>query len=174
MTQPRKPDFLTWDLDPDAAVAWEEVMGAAFLIRDFLKERGLTVMLKTSGGKGLHLVLRIKRSYEWEVMRKFTKAVAARIAELNPERFTITASKSKRKGRIFIDWMRNGEGTTCVAPWSRRARMNAPVSMPIEWADLETAQSGGFTIHEPPVIPEEWKEPKAQVIGVKFLRELGI
>jgi len=173
MDQPGKPDFLTWDLDPDATVAWEEVMGAAFLIRDFLQERGLTVMLKTSGGKGLHLVLRIKRSYEWAVMREFTKAVAARIAELNPARFTIAASKAKRKGRIFIDWMRNGEGTTCVAPWSLRARTQAPVSMPIEWADLKTAQPGGFTIHEPPLIPKVWKKPRAQVIGVKFLKELG-
>lgn len=174
MGQPGKPDFLTWDLDPDAAVPWEEVRGAAFLIRDFLKERGLTVMLKTSGGKGLHLVLRIKRSHKWEVMRDFTKAVAARIAELNPERFTITASKTKRKGRIFIDWMRNGEGTTCIAPWSLRARMKAPVSMPVEWSHLRTAQPAGFTIHEPPVIPMAWEKPKMQLITVKLLTELGI
>ena len=174
MGQPWKPDFLTWDLDPDADVPWEEVRGAAFLIRDFLEERGLTVMLKTSGGKGLHLVLRIKRFHKWEVMREFTKAVAARIAELNPKRFTITASKTKRKGRIFIDWMRNGEGTTCVAPWSLRARMKAPVSMPIEWSDLRTAQPAGFTIHEPPIIPSAWEKPKMQMIKVKLLNELGI
>ena len=173
LDQPDKPDFLIWDLDPDEAVPWEEVLGAAILIRDFLAGYGLDTLLKTSGGKGLHLMLHIRRTHEWDVMKAFTKAVAARIAELNPRRFITTASKAKRKGRIFIDWLRNGKGSTCVAPWSLRARSHAPISMPIDWAKLESTTAAGFTIHEPPQIPDQWHSLKVQSITASLLKEMG-
>ena len=111
-----KPDFLTWDLDPDDSVPWNEVLGAALLLRDYLAERGLTTIVKTSGGKGLHILLHLKRTHGWEVMKAFTKAVAGQVAAFNRKRFTITSSKSKRDGKIYIDWMRNGRGATCIAP----------------------------------------------------------
>ncbi len=87
---------------------WKEVLGAALLLRDYLAGLGLSTMVKTSGGKGLHIMLRLKRTHEWEVMRAFTKAVAAEIAGYNVKRFTIASSKSKRGGKIYIDWMLGG------------------------------------------------------------------
>lgn len=167
-----KPDILIWDLDPDEAVPWVEVLGAALLLRDFLAERNLATVVKTSGGKGLHVMLYIKRGHDWEIMRNFTKAVAQVIADHNPKRFTITASKSRRKGRIFIDWMRNTRGATCVAPWSLRARTGAAVSMPVAWEDLRSALASGFTIRESSPTPIEWLSIKPQAVSKAILREL--
>ncbi|MES2657988.1 MAG: DNA ligase D [Verrucomicrobiota bacterium] len=169
-----KPDFLTWDLDPDDTVPWKEVLGAALLLRDYLAGLGLSTMVKTSGGKGLHIMLRLKRTHEWEVMRAFTKAVAAEIAGYNVKRFTIASSKSKRGGKIYIDWMRNGRGATCVAPWGLRARPGAAVSMPVEWSQLPDVTAAGYTIHEPPELPPEWLKTKPQIISAKLLRKLGV
>jgi len=172
MPQPEKPDQLIWDLDPDAAVPWPMVLGAAFLIRDYLAEHGLHALVKTSGGKGLHLVLFIKRTHDWEAVREFSKAVAREVAAFNPSRFVISSSKQKRKGKIFIDWMRNGEGSTCIAPWSLRARDGAAVSMPVNWSDLGSTTADGFTIHEPLTPPSEWKNPEPQLIPKALLRRL--
>ncbi len=169
-----KPDFLTWDLDPDDTVPWNEVLGAALLLRDYLAEHGLATMVKTSGGKGLHIMLHLKRTREWEVMKAFTKAVAAEIASYNTKRFTINSSKAKRGGKIYIDWMRNGRGATSVAPWGLRARPGATVSMPIGWSQLPAITAAGYDIHEPPELPEEWLKMKPQTISIKLLRKLGV
>lgn len=168
------PDFVIWDLDPDPAVPWEDVQGAALLTRDFLLELGLNTVVKTSGGKGLHVILHIKKTHDWETVRQFSKAVAQAIAAYNPKRFIVTSSKVKRTGKIFIDWMRNGEGATCVAPWSIRARAGAPVSMPINWAELPEATAAGFTIREPSSVPSEWSNLKPQTLTKATLRKLGI
>ena len=172
MPHPEKPDQLIWDLDPDPAVPWPQVLGAAFLIRDFLAGHGLHSLVKTSGGKGLHLVLFIKRTHDWDSMRDFTKAVARKVAAFNPTKLVITSSKAKRKGKIFIDWMRNGEGSTCIAPWSLRARDGAAVSMPVNWSDLATTTADGFTLHEPLPPPDEWIMPEPQLIPKALLRRL--
>lgn len=169
-----KPDFLTWDLDPEESVPWKEVLGAAFLLRDFLAERGLKTVVKTSGGKGLHIMLHLRPKYDWTVLKPFTKAVASAVAAFNPRRFTVTSTKSKRTGKIFIDWLRNGRGATCVAPWGLRARPGATVSMPIQWDQLPDLAKAGFTIHEPPEQPREWMSLEAQTIPVKVLRDLGV
>jgi bifunctional non-homologous end joining protein LigD len=169
-----KPDFLTWDLDPDDAVPWNEVLGAAFLLRDYLAERGLSTLVKTSGGKGLHIMLHLKRSHEWEVMKAFAKQVAGAIAAFNPKRLTINSSKSKRGGKIYIDWLRNGRGATCVAPWGLRARPGATVSMPVEWDQLHDTTAGGFNIHGPPLRPAGWVQLKPQTVSTKVLRSHGV
>lgn len=169
-----KPNLLTWDLDPEESVPWNEVLGAALLLRDFLAERGLQSVVKTSGGKGLHIILHLKPKYDWTIMKPFAKAIASAVAEFNPRRFTITASKSKRIGRIFIDWMRNGRGATSIAPWSLRARPGATVSMPINWDQLPELSKAGFTIHEPSLIPSEWFNIQAQTVPVSLLRELKL
>lgn len=169
-----KPDILIWDLDPEDSVPWNEVLGAAFLLRDYLADHGLTTVVKTSGGKGLHIVLHIKPTYDWSVMKPFTKAVAAAVAQFNPRRFTITSTKSKRTGKIYIDWMRNGRGATCIAAWGVRGRPGATVSMPVNWDELPALGKAGFTIHEPARDPEEWRGLKPQTLPKKFLRELGI
>lgn len=168
---PDKPDVLVWDLDPDAAVPWSEVQGSAFLLRDFLAERDLVTQVKTSGGKGLHVMLYLKRAHEWDVLKPFAKAVAAAVAALNTKRFTIEASKAKRHGRIYIDWLRNGRGSTCVAPWGLRARPGGPISRPLDWEELEDATAAGFTLREPLEMPREWKRITPQVISKTLLKE---
>lgn len=169
-----KPDFLTWDLDPEESVPWNEVLGAALLLRDYLAERDLHTVVKTSGGKGLHIMLHIKPKHDWNVMKAFTKAVASAVAEFNPRRFVITSTKAKRTGRIFIDYLRNGRGATCIAPWGLRARPGATVSMPINWGQLPQLAKAGFTIHEPPENPKEWQNLVAQNVPVSLLRDLGV
>jgi bifunctional non-homologous end joining protein LigD len=169
-----KPDLLIWDLDPDPSVPWNEVLGAALLLRDYLAEINLKTVLKTSGGKGLHIVLPVKRIHGWDLLKEFTKAVAQGVAEMNPKRFIITSTKAKRTGKIFIDWMRNGRGSTCIAPWSLRARAGAPVSMPINWDDLRDISAFGFTIHEPTQIPSDWKNIEPQSLPKATLRQLGV
>jgi len=166
-----KPDQLIWDLDPDSAVPWKEILGAAFLLRDFLAKRGLETVVKTSGGKGLHVILPLKRVHEWEVMKPFSKAVASAIAEYNPKRFIVTASKQKRTGKIYIDWLRNGKGATCVVPWGLRGRATAPVSTPVNWADLAEVVQTGFHINEPFSLPEDWKNTKPQSVTKTCLKE---
>ncbi|MCW1912976.1 DNA ligase D [Luteolibacter sp. GHJ8] len=169
-----KPDFLTWDLDPEESVPWKEVLGAALLLRDFLRERDLETVVKTSGGKGLHIMLHLKPNHDWTVMKPFAKAVASAVAAFNPSRFTVTSTKSKRTGRIYIDWMRNGRGATCIAPWGLRARPGATVSMPINWAQLPELAKAGFTIHQPPEYPKEWEQLQPHTIPMALLKDLGV
>lgn len=169
-----KPDQLTWDLDPDSEVPWKEVLGAAYLLRDFLAERGLETIVKTSGGKGIHVILPLKRLHEWEVMKPFSKAVASAVAEYNPKKFIVTSSIKKRKGKIYIDWLRNGKGATCVVPWGLRGRNTAPVSTPVGWDTLAEVAQTGFHINEPFSLPEDWKDTKPQTVTKKHLREFGL
>src|SRR5690606_32695255 len=116
----------------------------------------------------------LKPKHEWAVMKQFTKAVASAVAAFNPDRFTVTSTKSKRSGKIFIDWMRNGRGSTCVAPWGLRARPGATVSMPISWSQLPDLSNAVFTMHELAKIPAEWQEIKTHHVPVKLLRDLGV
>ncbi len=168
-----KPDFLTWDLDPDAAVPWKEVLGAALLLRDYLADLGLSTVVKTSGGKGLHVMLYLKRLQEWSLLAAFAKAVASAVSAFNPRRLTPISRKSVRTGKIYIDWMRNTRGATCIAPWALRARPGAPVSMPVNWSQLPQISPSAFTIHQPPQTPSEWRELKPQSVTKPVLRQLG-
>ncbi|RYD53929.1 MAG: hypothetical protein EOP83_22720 [Verrucomicrobiaceae bacterium] len=174
LPKPEKPDFLIWDLDPDPEVPWNEVLGGAILTRDCLLDLGLHTVVKTSGGKGLHIVLNTKKTLDWDVAKEFTKAVSRQIAAHNPKRFVTTSTKAKRKGKIFIDWLRNGRGATCIAPWSLRARPGAAVSMPINWEDLPETTADGFTLREPSTIPSDWKKLKPQTVTKAILKELGL
>jgi bifunctional non-homologous end joining protein LigD len=131
-----RPDRLYFDLDPDKSVAWEQVIQAARKMRELLDDLGLESFVKTSGGKGLHVVVPIVRRSDWGEARAFTKAVAERLARGAPQRYLATMSKSRRKGRIFIDYLRNARGATAVAPYSTRARDGAPVSAPLAWDEL--------------------------------------
>ena len=167
-----KPDILIWDLDPDKTVPWQEVLGAAFLLRDFLAGHGLETQVKTSGGKGLHVVLHLKRLHSWEVMKPFAKAVATAVGEQNPRRFTVTSSFAKRGGKIYIDWLRNGRGATCIAPWGLRARAGGTVSMPLDWSDLHGLDPRGFTIGEPAKEPVEWKSITPQSVPKSLIKKL--
>jgi bifunctional non-homologous end joining protein LigD len=173
VSKPGKPDQIIWDLDPDKSVPWKEVLGAALLLRDILAGHGLETLVKTSGGKGLHVVLHLKRQHDWEVMKPFAKAVAAAVAEQNPQRFTITSSFKKRGGKIYIDWLRNGRGATCIAPWALRARTGAPVSMPLDWDELPGLEPQGFTIREPAKTPAGWTNITPQSVPKALLAEFA-
>ncbi len=135
-------DRLVFDLDPDEAVVWKDVVAAARQLRDFLKQAGLQSFLRTSGGKGLHLVVPLAPAARWDAARAFAQAVAEAAREMDPLRYVATASKQKRKGKIFIDWLRNGRGATSVASFSVRSRAGAPVAMPLRWEELGRVASG--------------------------------
>ncbi|HEY2413283.1 MAG TPA: DNA ligase D [Pirellulaceae bacterium] len=142
-----KPDRLIFDLDPDPAVEWPKVVTAAREVKLVLEELGLVTFLKTTGGKGLHLVVPVQPRTEWDEAKAFCKAVADLIVRAAPDRFIATMSKAARKGKIFIDYLRNGRGATAIAPYSTRAKDGAPVSVPIAWNELSPKlRSDQFTI----------------------------
>lgn len=145
--QPEKPDRIFFDLDPGPGVKWSQVQEAALGLRSLLDEIGLQSWVKTSGGKGLHVVVPIVRRPGWDDVAAFAKGVAGHMATHFPERFIAKSSKVDRKGRIFIDWLRNTRGATAVAAWSVRARPAAGVSVPVSWKELRKVSSGDeFTI----------------------------
>jgi bifunctional non-homologous end joining protein LigD len=131
-----KPDRMTFDLDPGEGVTWRQVQEAAELVHGFLDELGLPAFLKTSGGKGLHIVVPIRKQFDWDTVKGFSQAVVQHLARTIPQRFVAKSGGSNRVGRIFIDYLRNSEGATAIAPYGIRARANAPVSTPIEWSEL--------------------------------------
>lgn len=134
-----RPDLLTMDLDPGDDVPWRDVISAAEEVQQRLESKGLSAFLKTSGGKGLHVCAPLKPKADWPRLKAFTKQMAEEMAADSPERYVATITKSKRKGRILIDYLRNQRGATAVAPYSTRARPGAPVSMPLAWEELGEA-----------------------------------
>ncbi len=130
------PDRLVFDLDPEESLPWENVTQAVLVVKTLMENLGLTPFLKSTGGKGLHVVVPIEPSVGWEDVKGFTKAVAELLERTFPDRFTAKLLKISRRGRIFIDYLRNAEGATAVAAYSLRAKANAPVSTPIHWDEL--------------------------------------
>jgi len=135
--QVERPDYAVFDLDPDAGLAWERVVEAALGLRDLLAETGLRSFLKTTGGKGLHVVLPLARRHTWDELKAFTRAVVEGMVASHPDRFTSNPLKARRRGRIFVDYLRNGRGATSIAAYSSRSRPGAPVSTPLAWEELD-------------------------------------
>jgi bifunctional non-homologous end joining protein LigD len=133
---PMKPDRIIFDLDPGAGLAFADVVEAANEVRAFLKRLKLNSFAKTTGGKGLHVTVPIARRYSWADVKAFTKAVAERIAVESPDRYLTKISIAERKGKIFIDYLRNDPTSTAVGPYSTRAREGAPVATPLSWREL--------------------------------------
>ncbi|SOE16544.1 ATP-dependent DNA ligase LigD phosphoesterase module /ATP-dependent DNA ligase LigD polymerase module [Hoeflea halophila] len=131
-----KPDRLVFDLDPDEGLTFSDVKKAARDVRDLLAGIGLESVPMVTGGKGVHVVVPLRRTAEWETVTVFARTVASFMAQRNPDRYVATMSKAKRKGKIFIDWLRNDRGSTAVAPYSIRARKGAPVAVPVTWQEL--------------------------------------
>lgn len=142
-----RADRLVFDLDPGEGVSWAATLRGAREVRDRLAALGLESFLKTSGGKGLHVVVPVVPAIPWDRAKGLVRDVAAAMAAERPDLYTTALARAERSGRIFIDYLRNERAASTVAPWSPRARPGAPVSMPLAW-DVGAAQStpGRFTV----------------------------
>jgi bifunctional non-homologous end joining protein LigD len=140
-----RPDRLVMDMDPAADLPFSAVVDAALEMRQTLQDLGLVSFVKSTGGKGLHVVAPLVRRTGWDELRRVAHSIATGLARRHPRRYLARASKSERTGRVFIDYLRNGPGATAVASYSTRARPGAPVSLPLAWEEL----SDQFR-------PEEW------------------
>jgi bifunctional non-homologous end joining protein LigD len=136
-----KPDRLVFDLDPAEGLGFAGVKKAAEDIRDRLTGQGLQSFALLTGGKGIHVVVPVRPKAGWDAIRDFTKGFAHALVEQEPDRFTATMSKEKRKGKIFVDWLRNQRGSTAIMPWSVRAREGAPIAAPVSWDELAGVKS---------------------------------
>ena len=137
-----KPDRLVFDLDPGEGLAWQQVREGAELTRALLQQLGLQCWLKTSGGKGLHVVVPLAARHTWPTVLGFSKAVVEHLAQVIPDRFVAKPGPAHRVGKIFVDYLRNHRGATTVAAYSARARPGLGVSMPVAWDDLHGLASG--------------------------------
>ena len=138
------PDRLIFDLDPGPGSEWSHLVEAALELRDRLKQQGLKSFVKTTGGKGLHVVVPLQPKADWTKAKAFARGLAELMAKERPERYTATVSKQARKGRIFIDYLRNSRGATAIVPYGTRARAGAPVAMPLAWDELGPDISGDY------------------------------
>ncbi len=142
-----QPDRIIFDLDPDETLPWARVVAAALSIRDALQGLGLRSFAKTTGGKGLHLVVPVKPAHDWRTVGEFARAFVAKLAHAEPHLYTSAMGKRQRQGRIFIDFLRNRRGATAVAAFSTRARAAATVSAPLTWDEVEAGiHSDQFTL----------------------------
>ncbi len=150
--KPLLPDRIIFDLDPDPSLPFKAVIEGAFNIRERMKEFGLKSFVKTTGGKGLHVVIPIEPKYGWPTIKEFAKAIAQSMEHDARSRYISKSSKTGRKGKIFVDYLRNDLTSTAIANFSARARENAPVAVPIGWADLKgTLKPSIFTIETLPL-----------------------
>lgn len=137
-----EPDRIVFDIDPGEGVSWPDIQEAALLVRGMLEHLAMKPFLKTSGGKGLHVVVPIEPDFGWDLVKDLSKAVVAHMSKLLPDRFVVKSGPSNRKGRIFIDSLRNGHGATTACAWSARAWPGLGISVPVEWEELERLTSG--------------------------------
>jgi bifunctional non-homologous end joining protein LigD len=142
-----RPDRMVFDLDPDPSIDFPAVREAARDVRKLLEAANLESFAMVTGGKGIHVVVPLNASQDWDEIKSFARGVATKLAESEPDRFIATMSKAKRKGRIFIDWLRNDRGSTAIAPYSPRAMPQASVATPVSWTELSRVPAANsFTI----------------------------
>jgi bifunctional non-homologous end joining protein LigD len=145
--RPDRPDRIILDLDPDESLPFARVTSAALMLRELLQELELETFVKTTGGKGLHVVLPIKRTLTWDEASRFALGIGKQMVARSPGRFTTSVSKAARRGKIYIDYLRNKFGATAIAPYSTRAKPTASVATPVEWAELTILSSAAaFTV----------------------------
>jgi bifunctional non-homologous end joining protein LigD len=147
-----RPDRMVFDLDPGQGVAWEQVIEGAQLMHAMLTQLALASFVKTSGGKGLHIVVPLRRLYDWETVKGFSRAIVQHMAKTIPQRFVALSGPKNRVRKIFIDYLRNGRGASTVSAWSARARPGLGISVPVAWAELPMLRGGDHwcvqTVHE--------------------------
>jgi len=162
-----KADRLVFDFDPGPNMAWKDVVASARDVRERLKQIGLETLLKTTGGKGLHVVLPIEPT-PWEEAKLFTQTVARAMEADDPEHYISTSTKAKRTNKIFVDYLRNSREATAVAPYSTRARPGAPVSVPIDWSELRRLKGANqYTVNNLMARLKRKKDPWADIGNMK-------
>jgi bifunctional non-homologous end joining protein LigD len=175
------PDRIILDLDPDPAIPWPRLAQSAAEIRKRLRKLGLDSFLKSTGGKGLHIVMPIVAEYDWTIIKQFAHAFVLQIEKDEPDLYLTKMTKSARKDRIFLDYLRNERGATAVAAFSPRARAGAPVSVPLSWAELKSAERSVFRVADfaewkPRLKRDPWKQflKVRQHITPKLLQQFRI
>jgi bifunctional non-homologous end joining protein LigD len=147
-----KPDRMTFDLDPGEGSEWPQMQEAAQVVHAFLEQLGLPSFLKTSGGKGLHVVVPLKKQFDWDTVKDFSQAIVQHLAKTIPDRFVAKSGPKNRVGKIFVDYLRNGFGATTACAWSARSRPGLGISVPVRWDELAGLKSGAQwsvgTVHE--------------------------
>lgn len=180
---PETPDQITFDLDPDEGLDFDDVIAAALVVRAKLEALGLNPFVKTTGGKGLHLVVPIRADgrarVTWDQNKAFAKAVSEAIKAEVPDRFTTTLAKKARGGKIFIDYLRNGRMATAVAPWSPRARPGAGIAFPLSWDQvtpgLNPADYNLWVWPELLQRPDAWSGFRDSAVSLRpALRKMGV
>ena len=176
-----QPDRFILDLDPDPSVEWPQVVEAAVAMRDLLAELGLVSFVKTTGGKGLHVVVPVRRSRSTHEVLAFSNALATLFENVAPKRYTTNVMKSKRSGKILLDYMRNGPGATAVEVYSARAREGAPVAMPVAWDELADVRGDSFNVRNAKdrlakLPADPWSEflEVRQSITAKMMKQVGL
>lgn len=144
-----RPNRLVMDIDPDEGLGFEAVKQAARDIRERLDDLGLKSYAMVTGGKGVHVVAPLDRRREWPEVKAFVRGLAAQLTAEEPDRFIDQASKARRSGRLFVDYLRNERGSTAIAPYSTRAKPGAPVATPVTWKELAgLSKPNGFTLQD--------------------------
>ncbi|WP_125255594.1 DNA ligase D [Brevundimonas fluminis] len=172
---PETPEQITFDLDPDEGLDFADVIAAAKVMKKELEALGLNPFVKTTGGKGLHVVVPIRTDarsrIEWDQCKAFAKAVSERVRVARPDRFTTTLAKKARGGKIFLDYLRNGRMATAVAPWSPRARPGAGIAFPLSWGQVKSGlDPRAFTLHDAPALlkkPDPWADFRAGAVSLR-------
>lgn len=146
--KPRLPDRMVFDIDPPSSSGFPKAIEAALSLKNILETYKLQAFVSTTGSRGLHVMIPIRRKYDFDRVRAFARSIAEELVEENPSRFTIASRKEARKGRVYIDVLRNGYAQTVVAPYSIRAIEGAPIAMPLFWEELQNTDlhSQSFTL----------------------------
>lgn len=174
-----QPDRLVFDLDPDEGLGFADVRDAAFDLRDRLDAVGLKTVPMVTGGKGVHVIAPLARRFEWPDVKAFARGFAEKVAADAPDRYVSQASKAKRKGKIFVDWLRNERGSTAIAPYSTRARKGAPVATPVSWEELKSLDAANVfhieDMEERLAGPDPWQGSDGwrQSVTKAMLKALG-
>jgi bifunctional non-homologous end joining protein LigD len=166
---PDKADRIVFDLDPAEGLGFEAVIAAAHEVRDRLAALGLESFVKTTGGKGLHVVVPVEPTAAWREVKSFAKGVSAQMAVDAPDKYLTKISKAERAGRIFIDYLRNDPTSTAVAPYSTRARPGAPVAMPLTWEEVKPGLDpcDYLVTTVPGLIAKQKADPWAEMLQVR-------
>jgi bifunctional non-homologous end joining protein LigD len=143
-----QPDRIIFDLDPDEAIAWNTLADAAKELRSRLKKLKLTSFVKSTGGKGLHVVVPIEPEHEWSIVKQFSHRVVLKMEKDDPTLYTTNMLKAVRRNRIYLDYLRNDREATAIAPFSTRARPGVPVAVPLDWKELQLAVRPAFHVSD--------------------------